>query len=168
MQSRVYAEFLAGINDKYAVRAGFLRQAEGLGIDVEATVKEVVDLVLLKYSPLDTSHLTAPSDADGTRFNVTVPEITLASVPVSVQEEEQIRSIEWLMYSQDFYGYALEKVTDLARRFLLKGRLNAATKLFNSLPPDFVQPTWLPSQDHDSGQPPSTRTSKVFEEYIKM
>ncbi|KAJ1965379.1 Nucleoporin nup84 [Dipsacomyces acuminosporus] len=136
-QAEVYSQFLQGITDPAQVRLQFLQLADKNGLNVDAIAKRAADLILLRHAV-----------ADGSRDGGSgAPDITFALVEpaesISDEELDQIRAIEWITSSQQLYEYALVQICKLARRFLLRGRTNAAAQLFNSLPDDFVQQKWV-------------------------
>ncbi|KAJ2416450.1 Nucleoporin nup84 [Coemansia sp. RSA 2530] len=129
-QTEAYALFLRGVDDPLPVRMQLLVLAETHGLDVDAIAKLTAQLVLDKHSD---SRLPAAA-----AYALAEP-----IERTSDAESEQIRAIEWITAFPRLYCYALVEICNLARRFLLCGRTNAAAKLFNSLPDDFVQPEWI-------------------------
>ncbi|KAI9502591.1 nuclear pore protein 84/107 [Coemansia spiralis] len=135
-QTEAYAVFLHGINDPINVRMQLLRLAERHGLDASTISKRTTELTLNSYINADRS--TEPD----TSFVLAEPVETVTS-----DELEQIRAIEWVTSGAPLYSHALIKICKLVRRFLLSGRTNAATQLFNSLPDDFVQQEWVKGAD---------------------
>ncbi|KAJ2263514.1 Nucleoporin nup84 [Coemansia sp. RSA 376] len=140
-QTEAYAQFLCGINDPAPVRVQLLVLAATHGLDVDAIAKRTAQLVLEKYAA---------------HWPSTAPYVLAEPIePTSDAESEQIRAIEWITAFPRLYDYALIEVCNLGRQLLLCGRTNAAAKLFNSLPDDFVQPEWVAKTKPDSVSPAS-------------
>ncbi|KAJ2875026.1 Nucleoporin nup84 [Coemansia aciculifera] len=135
-QTEAYAQFLRSVNDPAPVRVQLLMLAATHGLDADAIAKRTAQLVLEKHS----AHW--PSTA---AYVLAEP-----IEPTSDAESEKIRAIEWITAFPRLYDYALVEACNLGRQFLLCGRTNAAAKLFNSLPDDFVQPEWVATTKPDS------------------
>ncbi|KAJ1889029.1 Nucleoporin nup84 [Kickxella alabastrina] len=132
-QTEAYAQFLQTVSDAIPVRMNLLRIGEKQGLDADAIAKRTSELVLLKYAS------TASSTMSGeTEFALAEP-----AEPITDEELDQVRAIEWITSSPQLYEHALVETSRLVRQFLLAGRTNAATQLLNSLPDDFVQQDWL-------------------------
>ncbi|KAJ1950816.1 Nucleoporin nup84 [Linderina pennispora] len=134
-QTEVYAEFLQKVNDPLPVRFQLLQLAEKHRLDWHAIAKRASYLALLQHDVSD-------SDGAGQLFELAEP-----VEPITPQELEQVRAIEWVTSDPRLYDYALTQVCKLARRFMLRGRTNAAARLFNSLPSGFVQQEWIDKSD---------------------
>ncbi|KAJ2850174.1 Nucleoporin nup84 [Coemansia brasiliensis] len=130
-QTEAYAQFLYKLDDSRAVRMQLLDQAKRHGLDTAAISKRATELGLANYTD-------GEMDTDSKRFILAEP-----AEPITESELEKVRAIEWVTSSPQLYEYALVEICKLARQFLLCGRTNAATQLFNSLPSDFVQQEWI-------------------------
>ncbi|KAJ2449656.1 Nucleoporin nup84 [Coemansia sp. RSA 2336] len=128
-QTEAYAQFLYKLDGSRAVRMQLLDQAKRHGLDTAAISKRATELGLA-------------TSADG---EMDIEEFILAepAEPITESELDKVRAIEWVTSSPQLYEYALVEICKLARQFLLHGRTNAATQLFNSLPSDFVQQEWI-------------------------
>ncbi|KAJ2083291.1 Nucleoporin nup84 [Coemansia sp. RSA 988] len=136
-QTESYAQFLQNVLDPFSVRMQLLKLAENHGLDVDTISKRTTELLLRKYTS-DQSSQSNNMDTEVSCFVLAEP-----SEPITEAELGQIRAIEWITSSTRLYEHALVEICKLARRFLLAGRTNAATRLFNSLPDNFVQQDWL-------------------------
>ncbi|KAJ2827053.1 Nucleoporin nup84 [Coemansia sp. 'formosensis'] len=135
-QTEAYAQFLRSVEDPVPVRMQLLALAATHSLDSDAIAKRTTQLVLESYSAQWSSAATYVLAEPAER--------------TSDAENEQIRAIEWITSFPRLYEYALIEVCNLARRFLLCGRTNAAAKLFNSLPDGFVQSEWVAKAKLDS------------------
>ncbi|KAJ2493391.1 Nucleoporin nup84 [Coemansia sp. RSA 2050] len=135
-QTEAYALFLRGVEDPLPVRMQLLVLAETHGLDADAIAKLTAQLVLSKHATQRTA--------------AAVYALAEPIEHTSDAESELIRAIEWITAFPRLYDYALVEVCNLARQFLLSGRTNAAAKLFNSLPDDFVQSEWIAKARLDS------------------
>ncbi|KAJ2798254.1 Nucleoporin nup84 [Coemansia guatemalensis] len=136
-QTESYAQFLQHVSDPFSVRMQLLKLAENHGLDVDAISKRTTELLLRKYAN-DQGSQSNNMDTEVSCFVLAEP-----SEPITDAELGQIRAIEWVTSSTRLYEHALVEICKLARRFLLAGRTNAATRLFNSLPDNFVQQDWV-------------------------
>ncbi|KAI8325119.1 nuclear pore protein 84/107 [Martensiomyces pterosporus] len=155
-QVDVYSQFLQGVADPAPVRVQFLQLAKTSGLDVDPIAKRAADLILLRHAVVD-----GGEDSSGTpdsAFALAEP-----AEPITDDELDQLRAIEWITSSQRLYEYALVQICKLARRFLLRGRTNAASQLFNSLPDDFVQQKWS-----KNAASVSSETVSYLHEYIHL
>ncbi|KAG0264732.1 Nucleoporin nup84 [Mortierella polycephala] len=59
--------------------------------------------------------------------------------PITNQEKAHIRAFEWLSFDVPQYEDCLHRSNYLTRKYLIQGRLNAASALYRSLPSDIVQ-----------------------------
>ncbi|KAJ2723796.1 Nucleoporin nup84 [Coemansia sp. Benny D115] len=148
IQVEAYAQFLVNVADLYPVRMRLLTLARGRQLDADQISKRTAELVLLKGS-------AETSLADGTEFVLAEP-----GEPVSADEQELIRAVEWITSSPQLYEHVLVEACKLVRRFLLVGRTNAATQLLNSLPDDFVQQEWI--KDAGSNVSSSPRSKGMY------
>ncbi|KAJ2777466.1 Nucleoporin nup84 [Coemansia javaensis] len=132
-QTEAYAAFLQTALDDAPARMRLLGLAGRHGLDQDAIAKRAAELALCAAA--DEAQMdTAESDS----FVLAEP-----AEPITQGELDQIRAIEWVVGGPHLYGHALVETCGLARRFLLAGRPNAAARLFNSLPDDFVQQEWV-------------------------
>ncbi|PIA13952.1 nuclear pore protein 84/107 [Coemansia reversa NRRL 1564] len=181
-QTESYAQFLQHVSDPFPVRMQLLKLAENHRLDIDAISKRTTELLLRKYA---SSQSSEPNnmDTEVSRFGLAEP-----SEPITDAELGQVRAIEWITSSTRLYEHALVEVCKLARQFLLAGRTNAATRLFNSLPDNFVQPDWVKGSlstasgsDHPSPSSGSTNVrsrqsergsdgaiASYFQEYIHL
>ncbi|KAI9471173.1 Nucleoporin nup84 [Coemansia sp. RSA 990] len=130
-QTEAYAQFLYKLDGSRAVRMQLLDQAKRHGLDTAAISKRATELGLATSAD-------GEMDTDNEQFILAEP-----AEPIAESELDKIRAIEWVTSSPQLYEYALVEICKLARQFLLHGRTNAATQLFNSLPSDFVQQEWI-------------------------
>ncbi|KAJ2709866.1 Nucleoporin nup84 [Coemansia spiralis] len=141
VQTDTYARFLQGIADDAPVRLQLLRLAGRHGLDQAAVAKRTTERVLHRCTGGSDSDCPMDTEADPA-FELAEP-----TEPITDAELGLIRAIEWVTSSPRLYEHALVEACALARRFLLAGRTNAAARLFNSLPEDFVQQDWLAKTD---------------------
>ncbi|KAJ2568955.1 Nucleoporin nup84 [Coemansia sp. RSA 1813] len=157
IQTESYALFLCGISDPVNVRLQLLRLAERHGLDMNAICKRTTQLTFDIRKAEDSTDM---SDSVETSFVLAEPVEAITD-----EENELVRAVEWVTSSTQLYEYALFEICKLVRRFLLRGRTNAATQLFNSLPDDFVQQNWV--KETESGAANSSIVSH-FQEYIHL
>ncbi|KAJ2762611.1 Nucleoporin nup84 [Coemansia sp. BCRC 34490] len=156
-QTDSYSLFLYGINDSISVRLDLLRLAEQHGLDTDAICKRTTQLVLDASKTEDNPDVFCDSRES---FALAEP-----VEPITDIESEQIRAIEWVTSSAQLYDHALVGICKLVRWFLLHGRTNAATQLFNSLPDDFVQQDWIKGAESGEASDPIV---SHFQEYIHL
>ncbi|OMJ27320.1 Nuclear pore complex protein [Smittium culicis] len=129
--NELYSEFLANCDSVIEARAVYIQLAEQYGLDTVSITKKTAVRILEKFS--------STFNEDSVNKD---PVFSKIDDPLLSSEISQIRAIEWLIFYQELYSYALVHVVSLARKFLINGRVNAAISLFNSLPDDFVQISW--------------------------
>lgn len=182
-QIEVYAQFLQEVlSGSNTERMRYLKLAEEHRMDVDAIAERATQITIAKFASNTNS-----IDED---VQVAFAEPT---EPVSEDELIQIRAIEWITSNPRLYEHALVELCQLARRFLLGGRTNAATQLFNALPDNFVQSEWVDKphkedcseassdasdpfvivddkkqQQHSSGAAGSDNVTAHFHEYIHL
>ncbi|KAJ2349378.1 Nucleoporin nup84, partial [Coemansia sp. RSA 2618] len=155
-QTAAFARFVHALDIPRPLRMQLLRTAELHGLDVDAISRLATELAVSSGEP------DAPKDT----FVLAEP-----AEPVTAAELAQVRALEWATSSPRLYTYALIETCKLARRFLLRGRTNAATQLFNALPADFVQQEWIDSAQSGGSVDSVARGGAVassFQEYIHM
>ncbi|KAJ2400753.1 Nucleoporin nup84, partial [Coemansia sp. RSA 2559] len=157
IQTESYALFLCRISEPINTRLQLLRLAERHRLDVDAICKRTTQLVSDICKVDDSPDM---SDNAGASFVLAEPVEAITD-----EENELIRAIEWVTSSAQLYNHALFEICKLVRRFLLRGRTNAATQLFNSLPDDFVQQDWVKEAESDTA---SSSTASHFQEYIHL
>ncbi|PWA00812.1 hypothetical protein BB558_003114 [Smittium angustum] len=133
MPDILYSEFLSQLESTTEARAVYIQLAEQYKLNIVAIAKNTALKILEKY----TSEGIIDNDKHLREFV-----LTSVNEPLTKAEMSQVQAIEWLTFHQELYTFALVQAVSLARRFLLRGRMNAAVYLFNSLPEDFVQDSW--------------------------
>ncbi|KAJ2550400.1 Nucleoporin nup84 [Coemansia sp. RSA 1933] len=156
-QTESYALFLCGIKAPVNTKLQLLRLAERHGLDMDAICKRTTQLVFDIGKVDDSNDM---SDGAGASFELAEPVEAITN-----EEDDMIRAIEWVTSNAKLYDHALIEVCRLVRRFLLRGRTNAATRLFNSLPDDFVQQDWVKEAEADTV---SSSVASHFQEYIHL
>ncbi|KAJ1733234.1 Nucleoporin nup84 [Coemansia biformis] len=136
-QTDAYARFLQGVADAAPTRLQLLQLAGRHGLDQTAIAKRTADRVLHGYADGSEDDCQMDTEADNE------PVLAEPAEAITDAELDQIRAIEWVTSDPPLYEHALVQTCRLARQFLLVGRTNAATRLFNSLPEDFVQQDWV-------------------------